>query len=103
MKLKKLAAAALIAVGALAATATPATADSWEFSSVQEFGDAFANDICYELDADPQRRTIWAMVSVWQTQTNLNRTQLKKGIGYAIANYCPQYNRLYQSYLSHYG
>ena len=100
MKLKKLTTAAVIAVGALAATATPARAD-WEFSSIQEFGDAFANDICYQLDADPRRNTIWSMVSVWNTQTNLSRTQLKTGIGYAIANYCPQYNRVYQSYLSH--
>jgi hypothetical protein len=46
--------------------------------------------------------TIWAMVSVWMTQTNLNYGQLQKGIGYAVANYCPQYNDIYQSYRSYY-
>ncbi|MET4432095.1 hypothetical protein ABIA65_005414 [Mycolicibacterium sp. 624] len=42
------------------------------------------------------------MVSVWMTKANLNYGQLQQGIGYAIANYCPQYNGIYQSYRSYY-
>lgn len=80
--------------------ASPASAD--QFRSIQEFGDAYSGTICNELAADPQRHTIWAMVSVWMTQTNLNYGQLQKGIGYAIANNCPQFNGIYQSYRSYY-
>ncbi|MEW2484602.1 hypothetical protein AB0876_33980 [Mycobacterium sp. NPDC049093] len=78
------------------------TGTNGKFTSIQQFGDAYSGAVCNELAADPQRHTIWAMVSVWMTQTNLNYGQLQKGIGYAIANYCPQYNGIYQSYRSYY-
>src|SRR4051794_18953905 len=70
---------------------TAGTANA-KFGSIQQFGDAYSTTICNELAADPQRHTIWAMVSVWITQTNLNYGQLRQGIGYAIGNYCPRYN-----------
>lgn len=69
---------------------------------IQQFGDAYSGQVCNELAADPQRHTIWAMVSVWMTQTDLNYSQLQEGIGYAIGSYCPQYNGIYQSYRSYY-
>ena len=78
------------------------TATTGEFTSISQFGDAYSGAICNELAADPQRHTIWAMVSVWMTQTNLNYGQLQQGIGYAIGHYCPQYNGIYQSYRSYY-
>jgi hypothetical protein len=88
------------AVSLMVVPASPASADNYR--SIQEFGDAYSGSICNELAADPQRHTIWSMVSVWMTQTNLNYGQLQQGIGYAIANYCPQYNGIYQSYRSYY-
>lgn len=80
----------------------PPGAAADNYRSIQQFGDAYSTTICNELAADPQRRTIWSMVSVWMTQTNLNYGQLQQGIGYAIANYCPQYNGIYESYRSYY-
>ena len=81
-------------------TASVASAD--RYRSVQDFGDAYATVICQELASEPVRHTIWRQVSVWMTQTNLNYGQLQQGIGYAIANYWPQYNGIYQSYRSYY-
>jgi hypothetical protein len=96
----RFAVAAVVAVGLAIPAASPASADN--FRSIQEFGDAYSGTICNELAGDPQRHTIWAMVSVWMTQTNLNYGQLQQGIGYAISSYCPQYNGIYQSYRSYY-
>jgi hypothetical protein len=90
----------VVATGLTVAAAPSASAD--KYRSIQDFGDAYSGSICSELAADPQRRTIWAMVSVWMTQTNLNYGQLQDGIGYAIGNYCPQYTGIYVSYRSYY-
>jgi len=76
--------------------------DTMHFTSIQQFGDVYSNAICSDLQADPTRHRIWIQVSVWMTQTNLNYGQLQKGIGYAIAKYCPQYNDIYSSYRSYY-
>lgn len=88
--------------GKCPAPMTAGTATDGKFGSIQQFGDAYSGAVCSELAADPQRHTIWSMVSVWMTQTNLNYGELQEGIGYAIANYCPQYNSIYQSYRSYY-
>ncbi|MDQ1305636.1 MAG: hypothetical protein QG671_1468 [Actinomycetota bacterium] len=76
--------------------------DTMHFTSIQQFGDVYSNAICGDLQVDPQRRRIWTQVSVWMTQTNLNYGQLQEGIGYAIAEYCPQYYDIYSSYRSYY-
>ena len=73
-----------------------------QFSSVQQFGVAYSKQICSELQASPQRDTIWAEVSVWQTQTNLRYSQLQQGIGYAIDTYCPEYRDIYSADRSYY-
>lgn len=88
--------------GQCPAPITASTGSNGKFTSIQQFGDAYSGAVCSELAADPQRRTIWSMVSVWMTQTNLNYGQLQQGIGYAIGTYCPQYNGIYQSYRSYY-
>lgn len=81
---------------------TSGSATNGEYGSIQQFGDAYSTAICNELAADPQRHTIWSMVSVWMTQTNLNYGQLQQGIGYAIQTYCPQFTGIYKSYRSYY-
>src|SRR4051812_11691095 len=58
--------------GQCPAPITASTTSDGSFGSDQEFGVAYSGAICNELAADPQRHTIWSMVSVWMTQTNLN-------------------------------
>lgn len=67
------------------------------------FGEKYHVRICNDVGQEPTPHGIWAANSVLLSQqTELNYKQMQAAIGYAIHNYCPQYNSIYSAYRSTY-
>jgi hypothetical protein len=66
------------------------------------FGEAHHQVICNYVGQEPTPHGIWAANSILMSESNLNYGQMQAAIGYAIKNYCPQYDSIYSAYRSRY-
>lgn len=96
----KIAVAAPVSATALLASSLILAAPSYADDSAV-FGQQAHIAICNMVGQEPTPHGIWAANSVLLTEQgsfDLNYGQMQKAIGYAIANYCPQYKDIYATY-----
>src|SRR6516165_11625598 len=88
-------------MGVATSFASPSYADN---SMAFQFGDYNHTVICNLIGQEPTPHGIWAansyLLTVEAPGVNLNYGGMQKAIGYAINNYCPQYNSIYSAYRS---